>query len=109
MAGSKRQEMIDLLRQGPLSAKELSRALAIREREVYEHLIHVRLSLAATQGQRLVVEPAYCLGCGFTFKKRERLRVPSRCPVCRGSHVAEPRFSVVAGRHGRDRPPSAAG
>lgn len=100
MAGSTRQEITGLLREGPLTAKEVSRALGIREREVYEHLAHVRLSLAAGGDERLVVEPARCLGCGYTFRKRDRLTAPSRCPVCRGSHISEPRFSVEAARGG---------
>jgi predicted Zn-ribbon and HTH transcriptional regulator len=95
MAGSIRQEMIELLRASRLSARDLSRALGIREREVYEHLGHVRLSMAASREERLVVEPARCLACGFAFRKRDRLRVPSRCPVCRGEHITEPLFEVV--------------
>jgi hypothetical protein len=99
MTGSIRQEIIDLLRGGPLSAKEISRALRVREREVYEHLGHVRLSLAAAKGERLEVEPSRCLGCGYVFRKRHRLTAPSRCPICRGSHISEPRYQV-ASRHG---------
>ncbi len=95
MTGSTRQEMIALLREGPLSAREVSQALRLPQREVYGHLEHVRLSLASMRGERLVVEPARCLGCGFTFRKRARLSVPSRCPVCRGEHIAEPRFQVA--------------
>jgi hypothetical protein len=49
-------------------------------------------------GGALVVEPAECFRCGFVFTKRERLRKPGRCPVCRGEVILEPLFSV------RERP-----
>ena len=94
MTGSVRQEIVEQLREGQMTAKDLSRALGVREREVYDHLTHVRRSLAGAGAERLVVEPAYCLACGWAFRKRDRLTVPSRCPVCRSSHVAEPRFRV---------------
>ena len=40
-----RQMMIDCLREGPSSAKDLSAWLGIPEREVLPHLEHVRKSL----------------------------------------------------------------
>jgi predicted Zn-ribbon and HTH transcriptional regulator len=94
--------MIELLKAGPLSARDISRALGIRHKEVVGHLEHVRLSLAASREARLVVEPSRCLGCGHVFRKRTRLTAPSRCPVCRHSHVSEPLFQVVS-REGEPR------
>jgi len=77
----------------PVSALEISGAVRIPEREVYAHLEHVRKTLRAT-GRRLAVIPAECGGCGFVFHKRERLTKPGKCPVCRGSHISEPLFSL---------------
>lgn len=86
-----RREMVDLLREEePQSARELSQRVGIGESEVLAHLEHIRVA----QRGALVVSPAYCIGCGFVFKKRERLKGPGRCPVCRGEHIAEPRFSI---------------
>jgi predicted Zn-ribbon and HTH transcriptional regulator len=89
-----RQALLQALRAGPLTARELSARVGIGERQVADHLAHVARSLRAG-GERLRVEPARCLACGFLFRKRERLRKPSGCPVCGGDHVAPPRFAVV--------------
>jgi len=89
-----RQRIIDLLSEHQLTARELSQAIGIREREVYAHLPHVARSTAA-QGKRLVVHPARCLACGYVFENRKRLTRPSRCPRCKRSHLQEPTYRVA--------------
>lgn len=85
-----RQEIIALLAGETLTAKEISGEVGISEKEVLEHLEHVRIALHG----RLVVVPPLCLECGFSFRKRERLRKPGRCPVCRSERIVEPSFTV---------------
>jgi predicted Zn-ribbon and HTH transcriptional regulator len=88
-----RQAIATLLRQGPISARELSAAVGISEKQVGDHLEHVRKSSGHEQ-LVFAVEPARCLDCGFVFSKRERFRTPGKCPVCRSEGVSEPRFSL---------------
>jgi hypothetical protein len=88
-----RQEIIAALLEGPCSARELSAAARIPEREVPVHLEHIKKSLT-TSGQRLVVTPAECKKCGFIFSKREKLKRPGKCPVCKGESIREPRFMI---------------
>lgn len=90
-----RQEIIALLDGRSLSAREISSEVGIAIREVYEHLAHVRKTVSRTE-QKLAVKPAECKGCGFVFRKRERLNRPGRCPVCRGESIQEPLFSLAA-------------
>jgi predicted Zn-ribbon and HTH transcriptional regulator len=78
--------------QGDYSAKDISRILGLREREVYEHLPHVEKSLGT--GLSLISEPARCLACDFVFAKRKRLTTPGKCPVCRSEHVAAPLYGI---------------
>lgn len=85
-----RQELIVLLGGEALTAKELSGLAGIAEKEVLEHLEHIKTALHG----RLVVTPPRCLGCGFSFQKRERLKKPGRCPVCRSERVTDPAFTV---------------
>jgi hypothetical protein len=87
-----RQQIIQLLTEETLSARDLSQALRISEREVYGHLAHVAQSVASDQ--KLVIEPAVCQRCGFLFRKRERWRKPSKCPKCRGEFISGPRFTI---------------
>lgn len=88
-----RQALRDALRDGPLTAHELSARAGIAERDIVGHLEHLERT-AKAQGDAFMVEPARCDECGFVFKKRDRLGRPSRCPVCRSNHVVPPRFRM---------------
>jgi predicted Zn-ribbon and HTH transcriptional regulator len=101
MSQTVRQMIIDILLEGPATAKELSARVRIPEKDVLPHLAHIRKSLQHGR-QRLVMDPAYCRTCGFVFRKRERLRKPGRCPACHHSFLEEPVFRIrVSGDAGR--------
>ncbi len=88
-----RRRIVTLLREGPLSGKDLSNELRLPERDVYEHLEHIRKTM--NKGDyKLVVLPPRCNRCGFVFRKRGRLKKPGKCPLCRSESVEEPVFSV---------------
>jgi predicted Zn-ribbon and HTH transcriptional regulator len=89
-----RQKIIELLTEAEMDARQVSREVGIKEKEVYEHLAHIERSLAA-KGDRLVVRPSECLNCGFVFKDRRRLTRPGRCPRCRDSHLTNPSFQII--------------
>jgi predicted Zn-ribbon and HTH transcriptional regulator len=82
------------LRGEPLTTHELSERVRIPEREVADHLEHLARS-ARGRGERLVVTPPRCLACGFVFEARDRLTRPGKCPSCRASRIAPPRFSLA--------------
>jgi len=88
-----RQQMMRLLALRECTALELSAALRIREKEVYEHLAHVRRSVTAQHG-RFHVRAAECLECHYVFADRRRLTTPGRCPRCRGEHIQDPKYRV---------------
>ncbi len=88
-----RQEILSLLGEQGISAKEISGAVHIAEKDVYDHLEHIDRSTHTT-GNHLTIIPAECMKCGFVFKKRERLKKPGRCPVCRGEQIQDPLFSI---------------
>jgi predicted Zn-ribbon and HTH transcriptional regulator len=89
-----RHRIVSLLLVHPGTARQMSAELRIPEREIYDHLEHIRKTMH-TGNQRLVVQPATCEKCGFTFRKRERLKRPGKCPLCRSESIAEPLFVVV--------------
>ena len=78
-----------------MDARQLSREVGIKEKEVYEHLPHIAKSLAA-KGSHLTVRPSECLQCGYVFKDRRRFTRPGRCPRCRDSHIINPSFKITA-------------
>jgi predicted Zn-ribbon and HTH transcriptional regulator len=91
-----RSALREVLREGPLTARELSARVGISEKDVSGHLQHLARSLRH-DGDRLRVEPAQCLVCAFVFKARTRLTKPSKCPACRSERVDPPRFVILTG------------
>jgi predicted Zn-ribbon and HTH transcriptional regulator len=88
-----RHRIVSMLKVEPSTAKELAGRLRIPEKDVYEHLEHIRKTM--NKGPyRLQVEPARCERCGFVFRKRGRLKAPGKCPMCRNESLVEPLFSV---------------
>ena len=88
-----RQSICALLRNESLSAREISEQVGIRERDVCEHLEHIRHSLHR-EGHRLNIQPAECRSCGYLFVKRDRLKRPGRCPLCKGESISQPRYQI---------------
>ncbi len=89
-----RQEIILLLTDRSLSAKEISGTVRISEKEVYSHLAHIQKTLNKKE-YSFQVTPAECRKCGFVFQKREKLKKPGKCPVCHGESIREPLFSTA--------------
>jgi predicted Zn-ribbon and HTH transcriptional regulator len=83
-----RQSLLAALKGPPATARDLSQLVRISEREVLDNLEHLAESVD------LIVEPAQCKGCGFTFDGRSRMTKPSRCPECKSERIAPARFSV---------------
>ena len=89
---TKRQTILELLSNGSYTLQELSSELHISERDVLNHLEHVRKSVR--QPQKFIIEPAECLSCGFVFKDRSKIHTPGKCPKCRSSHIHESSYRI---------------
>jgi transcriptional regulator len=96
-----RRQIRTLLEERAYTAKEISTAVHRSEKEIEIHLEHLRKSLHA-EGRRLDRISAECRGCGFVFRKRNRLKAPSRCPVCKGEAISDPSFHVTGVRASLD-------
>jgi predicted Zn-ribbon and HTH transcriptional regulator len=88
-----RQDLALALRSGPATARDLSKAVGISEKDVAGHLGHLARSLR-THGEELTVVPPECLDCGFRFERREKLARPSRCPRCQSKRLSLPEFAI---------------
>ncbi|MGB5746696.1 MAG: transcriptional regulator [Desulfobacterales bacterium] len=88
-----RQKITELLSEGEIDARELSREVGIREKEVYDHLVHIARSLAG-KGSKLNIRPARCLSCDYVFKDRQRFTRPGRCPRCKKSRLQSPSYFI---------------
>jgi predicted Zn-ribbon and HTH transcriptional regulator len=92
-----RRQILSLLSETPLSALQISARAGLPEKEVYAHLPHVKKTVERL-GERLLVTPAECNACGFSFRKRERPDKPGRCPLCQGESISPPLFAIDAKR-----------
>jgi transcriptional regulator len=89
-----RQQIISLLDGNTLTAKDISADIRISEKEVFEHLEHIRKTVNKAE-HRFSMQASVCRKCGFTFRKRDKLRKPGKCPVCRSEIIQEPLFSIT--------------
>lgn len=96
-----RRTISELILEHPLSAREISVRAHLMEKELYDHLEHIRHSLHGV-GSHLEVTPAECRSCGFAFSKRDRLAPPGKCPICRCETIFEPLFAI---RQRKEREP----
>ena len=88
-----RQQIVELLLAEEMDARDLSRVVGVKEKEIYDHLNHIARSMAAKKKQ-LSIRPSECLNCGYVFKDRTRCTRPGRCPHCRASRLINPSFKI---------------
>ena len=88
-----RHRIAELLTGQRMTARQISEELRIPEGDVCEHLEHIRKTIHKGRSV-LVVEPAACESCGFVFAKRERLKTPGKCPMCRSESIRQAVFCV---------------
>lgn len=92
---TERQQIIALLESAPepVSVRDISKQAGLSEKEIIRHLEHIRRTLQQ-QNARLHCIPASCRACGFAFTKRQGVKKPSRCPICRSEYLQPPLFSI---------------
>jgi transcriptional regulator len=87
-----RKQLMDVLAHEPRSVSSLAREIGLPRADVEDALLHMIRSARAA-GHRIVIVPARCRSCGFTFGD-DRLTRPSKCPKCRNSRIFEPQIGV---------------
>jgi hypothetical protein len=87
-----RKNLIALLSAEPRSVSSIAHDLGLRRGDVEEDLRHA-LRSARAAGHAIVVEPARCKTCGFTFDEG-KLAKPGKCPACRGTRLFEPQIRI---------------
>jgi predicted Zn-ribbon and HTH transcriptional regulator len=87
-----RKALVEVLTASPRSVSSIARELGLKRGDVEEDLRHAIRSARAA-GRRVVIEPARCRGCGFTFGE-DKLSKPGKCPKCKGTWLYEAQISV---------------
>ncbi len=88
-----RKDLVALLAAGPRSVSSIARELGLRRGDVEDDLRHA-LRSARAAGHKIVIVPARCRSCGFTFDE-EKLSKPGKCPVCKGSRLYEAQIGIT--------------
>ena len=90
-----RKQLMDVLSREPRSVSRLALEIGLSRADVEDALRHMIRSARAA-GHRIVVMPARCRSCGFTFDE-DTLTRPGKCPSCRNSRIYEPQIAVHQG------------
>lgn|SRR3989338_2501127 len=90
---TRRREIIELLEKDKLTAKQLADLFRADMKYILEDLKHIAQTVKISH-KKLKIEPAVCNVCGYTFKERERLSRPTKCPKCRSEDITEPVFYI---------------
>lgn len=88
-----RKDLIALLSLEPRSVSSIARQLGMSRGDVEDDMRHA-LRSARAAGHYVVVTPAECRTCGFTFGD-DRFAKPSRCPACKGSRIVEAQIALA--------------
>ena len=83
---------MEVLSREPRSVSRLALEMGLSRADVEDALRHMIRSARAA-GHRIVVLPARCRACGFTFDD-DKLSKPGKCPSCRSSRIFEPQIAV---------------
>ena len=84
---------MQLLSAQPRSVSSIAREMGLDRGDAEDHLRHAIRSARAA-GQHVIVLPAKCRRCGFTFSE-DRLSKPGKCPECRGTQLFEAQISIA--------------
>jgi predicted Zn-ribbon and HTH transcriptional regulator len=89
-----RKDLLQMLTAQPRSVSSIARELGIARGDVEDDFRHLIRSARAA-GHRVLIEPARCKSCGFTFGD-DKLSKPGKCPMCRGTRLYEAQISIAA-------------
>ncbi|MHC4269219.1 MAG: transcriptional regulator [Planctomycetota bacterium] len=87
-----RKDLIELLRNNSMGLVEIAGHLEVSPKDVEDDLRHLIKSLKHSDCF-LVVTPAYCRKCDFTFNK-DKLHKPGKCPQCNSTWIQGPLFDI---------------
>lgn len=90
-----RKELLSLLQNNPLGITDIARYMGVPPKEIEDDIEHLMKTLKHSE-YRLLITPAKCKKCGFTFHK-DKFHRPGKCPQCHGTWINEPQFEIRAG------------
>ncbi len=86
---TRRERIAEIISKTDMSPSEIARAMGMKVKDVLEDLVHISKS---KKYGTLLVMPARCLKCGYTFSPE--IKIPKKCPKCKSTWIEEPRFHL---------------
>lgn len=86
---TRRERIAEIISKTDMSPSEIARAMGMKVKDVLEDLVHISKS---KKYGTLLVMPARCLKCGYTFSPE--IKIPKKCPKCKSTWIEEPRFRL---------------
>lgn len=90
---TRRQQLQQLLMQGPISPQEIAYKYGADMGEILDDLRHVAKT-CRVKGLDMRIIPARCEKCGFEFREKSDVRCPSKCPKCKSEWIKQPMFFI---------------
>lgn len=87
---TRRQEITALLKEHKVSMQELANKYKVEMSELTEDIEYIRFSFK----NKFRMEPAVCNYCGFVYREREKIKKPSKCPMCKHEDIVPPLFWI---------------
>ncbi|MBW3014761.1 transcriptional regulator [Candidatus Woesearchaeota archaeon] len=81
---TEREQIKELLKKEKYSIQQLANMFRVEVHRIEEDLQHIEKSI---KPKKLKRDPAFCKHCGFVFRERSKINVPSRCPKCKSEWV----------------------
>lgn len=88
-----RKDLLSVLADRRRSVSWIARELGLPRRDTEDDLRHAIRSARAA-GHRVIVDPARCRACGFTFGE-DKLSKPGKCPACRSTWLHEAQITIA--------------
>ena len=85
---TKRKQIIEMLKNGPVSYMTIANTLKTSLKELKEDLQHVERSV------NMKMVPARCKKCNFEFDSDRRYKTPTKCPRCKEERIESQKFWI---------------
>ena len=86
------EKFVDLLKENFMTPSDLEKILGINRKVLLKFLDRLN-KLCKRKKLKLIIRPARCLSCGYTFNKKS-IKIPSKCPKCKSEWIEEPSFHL---------------
>ncbi|MFC1648532.1 hypothetical protein ACFL1B_03655 [Nanoarchaeota archaeon] len=93
MTLTKRQMIIVFLEKDFVSLQDISYKFGVDLKEIIDDFKYIKHAINK-EGRNIVMLPAQCKACGFTFKERSKVKTPSKCPNCRHERIEAAKFKI---------------